>query len=371
MVEQQRPGEEARKEDEAAGLPDAWIFNDKGWSILIESKISANLAVGQLRRHLATAERRGFPDATLLVLTARREALELKGNVIALPWVEVYGWLLREKRWSEWAGRCASYMEILESQLIEEGKLKEGGVTTFSGIPFDSENPYSYLEAKRLLKLAMDSLRKNTRLRRELHMDPAAPGRGAITGREGVAVWDFLRFRRARSAQSFTQFPHLTLAIEHNRLLVIVTVPNGVRADYRRRLLDLGPNGFSALLADINGRLLKALRGDKGASPRLIVVQRRYLTQRSPAIYDATIEFDLRTAFQKVQRHGKRYVKHQPQWLSATFSALTRKKSNLQIGIGASFLFATSSSVRDKGILGRIAATWLSCKPLLTAMGLR
>lgn len=169
IVEQQRPGEEARREDEAAGIPDAWIFNDDGWSILFESKITAQLSTGQLQRHLATAARRGFPNATLLAVTAREEALNVKGDVIALPWINVYWWLLRERRRSEWAARCANYMEILESDLIEQGKLKEGAVTTFSGIPFDSEHPYSYLEAKRLLKLAMDKLRGNSKLKRELH----------------------------------------------------------------------------------------------------------------------------------------------------------------------------------------------------------
>ena len=371
IVEQQRPGEEARSEDEAAGIPDAWIFNDDGWALLFESKITAHLGTGQLRRHLATAARRGFPNATLLVVTARDQAPAIKGDVIALPWTAVYAWLLREKRRSEWAARCANYMEILESDLIEQGTLKEGAVTTFSGIPFDSENPYSYLEAKRLLKLAMDKLRGNAKLKRELRMDPIAPGRGAITGSEGVAVWDFLRLKHAKGAQSFTQYPHLTLAIERDRLLAIVTIPNSVRADFRGRLLNLGLDGFGALLSGVNTRLIKVLRGDNGAAPRVVVVQRRYMTQSSPAIYDATLEFDLRTAFPTSRGRGKRIVKAQPQWLGATFNALSKKRSNLQIAIGASFPYTRSSTVHERTILDRIATTWIACKPLLTAMGLK
>jgi hypothetical protein len=262
-------------------------------------------------------------------------------------------------------------MEVLEADLIEQGKLKEGGVTTFSGIPFDTENPYSYLEAKRLLKLAMDKLRGNSKLKRELRMDPDAPGRGAITGRGAVAVWDFLRLRHAKGAQSFTQYPHLTLAIERDRLLAIVTIPNGVRTDFRRRLVDLGLDGFSYVLANVNERLIRTLRGDKGAVPRAIVVQRRYLTQSSPAIHDASLDFDLRTAFQISRKHGKKVVKAQPQWLGATFHALARKQSNLQIAIGASFPYATSSSVHERGVIDRIAASWIACKPLLTTMGLK
>jgi hypothetical protein len=371
IIEQQCPGEEARREDEATGIPDAWIFNDDGWALLIESKITAHLSAPQLRRHLATAARRGFPNATLLAVTVREEAPSIKGDVIALPWVKVYGWLSRERRRSKWAARCASYMEILESDLIEQGKLREGGVTAFSGIPFDLENPYSYLEAKRLLKLAMDELRREPKLKRELRMDPTAPGRGAITGSEGPAVWDFLRLRHAKGAQSFTQYPHLTLAIERDRLLAIVTIPNSIRADLRRRLLDLGLDGFSALLSEVNERLAKALRGDKGAAPRVVVVQRRYMTQSSPAIHDASLDFDLRTVFQTSRRRGKRIVKPQPQWLSATFNALSKKRSNLQIAIGASFPYAQSSTVREREIIDRIAATWIACKPLLTTMGLK
>lgn len=39
VVEQQRPGEAAGDEKEAAGLLDAWIYNDDGWALLVESKI--------------------------------------------------------------------------------------------------------------------------------------------------------------------------------------------------------------------------------------------------------------------------------------------------------------------------------------------
>lgn len=368
IVEQQRPGEMKRAEDEATGIPDAWIYNDDGWSLLIESKITAHLGFGQLRRHLATAARRGFPETTLLLLTARDETPRLGKHIVTRAWMDTYGWLLREKRRSPWAARCADYMEILEADLIEEGRLKEGGVTTFSGISFDSENPYSYLEAKRLLKLALDQLRTKTKLKRELGMDPTVPGRGAITGREGAGVWDFLQLKQAKRAVVFTEFPHLTLAIERDRLLAIVTIPHGIRAAFRRRLIELGLEGFEELLSGVNRRLLQALRGDKGAAPWVVVVQRRYRTQRSRAIVDAALEFDLRTAFQGPGKRGKRIVKAQPQWLNASFSALARKRSNLQLGVGASFPYARSSTVGSRAIIDRIAATWIACKPLLATM---
>ena len=371
IVEQQRPGEEVRREEETSGIPDAWIYTDDGWALLIESKVTAPLKVSQLRRHLATAAHRGFRNATLLAITARDEAADLGREIRLYPWTDVYEWLIREATGSQWAKRCMEYIEILESNLIDNGGLKEGGLTRFSGIPFNQENLYSYLEAKRLLKLAMEALRENAKLKRQLRMDPGAPGRGAITGSSGAGVWDFLRLKDAKRAEVFTQYPHLTLAIEHDRLLAIVTIPNGVRTALRRRLVDLGHQGFSSLLSEVNGRLLKALQGDRGAAPMLIVVQRRYQTQRSAAILDAKLEFDLRTADSKTQKHGKGYVKPQPQWLGATYDALAKKRSNLQLSIGASFSFANSSSVHDWHVIDRIVNTWIACRPLLQAMGLK
>jgi hypothetical protein len=371
IVEQQRPGEEARNEDEAAGIPDAWIFNDDGWALLLESKITAHLGTGQLLRHLATAARRGFPNATLLVVTARDQTPGIKGDVIALPWMAVYGWLLRERRRSEWAARCANYMEILESDLIEQGKLKEGAVTTFSGIPFDSGNPYSYLEAKRLLKLALEELRNNRKLVRILGMDPKSAGRGAITGRESDSVWDYLSLRQGRGDETFTHYPHLTLAIKADMLLVIVTVPHGIKPEFRRRLVDLEAEGFRELFGEICRRICLALRKDKGAVPWAEVLQRRYLSQRSIPIVDAKVEFDLRTAVQKVPGRGRKTIRVQPQWLDAAYRALARKQSNLQLVVGAAFPYGRSSSVSQRAVLSNIAETWLACRPLLTAMGIK
>jgi len=51
-------------------------------------------------------------------------------------------------------------MEILEVKLTNDGYLKEGILTVFSGIPFTEDSPYNYPEAKRLIKLAMEDLRR-------------------------------------------------------------------------------------------------------------------------------------------------------------------------------------------------------------------
>jgi hypothetical protein len=277
---------------------------------------------------------------------------------------------VRQARDSTLAQRCAEYFAILEAGLPEE-YLREGSLTTFSGIPFDAGNPYSYLEAKRLLQLALEELRTNRKLVRVLGMDPKSSGRGAITGRDADSVWNFLSLKQGRGDKAFTHYPHLTLAIKADLLLAIVTIPHGIKSEFRRRLVDLGVEGFGELLGNISGRICSALRKDKGAAPWTEVVQRRYLSQRSTPIVDARIEFDLRTAFRRTNRRGKKVVKLQPQWLNATYAALAKKRSNLQLAIGATFPYGRSSSVSERTILTHIVETWLACRPLLTVMGIK
>jgi hypothetical protein len=368
IVEQQRPGEQrSRSEGETSGLPDAWIYSEEGWALILECKVAAGLSAGQLRRHLVTAAHRGFTDIRLLVITARGAKARLPDRAHAAQWTDVYAWLVRQSRESRLARRCADYFEILEAELPED-YLREGTLTAFSGIPFNAANPYSYLEAKRLLKLALDELRKNRKLAKTLGMDPRGTGRGAITGRESDSVWDFLRLKRGRGDQAFTHYPHMTLAIKSDLLLTIVTVPHGIRPELRRHLVDLGADGFRDLFEEICKRICFALRKDKGAAPWMEVLQRRYLSQRSIPIVDARMEFDLRTAFQKTPTLGKKAIKPQPQWLDAAYRALTKKNSNLQLTVGAAFPYGRSSSVSERTILSNIAETWLACLPLLKAM---
>lgn len=68
---------------------------------------------------------------------------------------------------------------------MEDGSLKEGMLTVFSGVPFDERQPYNYPEAKRVLKLARDELRNRKDLVRQLDVNPTGEGRGAIAGTTG------------------------------------------------------------------------------------------------------------------------------------------------------------------------------------------
>jgi len=181
--------------------------------------------------------------------------------------------------------------------MIADEYLREGKLTAFSGIPFDDENPYNYVEARRVLRLAMQDLRQRSDLRKELGIDPEGPGRPAITGREGSHVWDFIHVKKAGDEQ-MTRVPHVTLAIHTDHALAITIIPHGMKSHFRRNLLELGPDGFFRLVKQIEKNLAKSLRNAVSYKPWMEVLQRRYRTPSSLPTVDARLEFDLRTAFE-------------------------------------------------------------------------
>jgi hypothetical protein len=61
-------------------------------------------------------------------------------------------------------------------------------------------------------------------------------------------------------------------------------------------------------------------------------------------------------------------VGHQPQWLEATYRALSRKRSNLQVGIGAVLPYDRCPVVATPKVLDVIAGVWLATKPVLDVL---
>ncbi len=365
IIEQRLPGEEESDEDEAErlGLPDAWIHDGDTWALILENKIQAPLNLSQIARHRRTAERRGFSDIHLVALVAARPKSRDQTGLRIIEWTQVYSWLQKE-RTSEWARRLIEYMEVLERKLTEQEYRWEGALTVFAGLPFGANCPYNYHDAKRLLRLALDKLRTRRALQRELGMNPKGKGRSAITGREGSSVWDFLPLGKARRAQNFTEYPHLTFAIQRERLLTEVIIPNGIRSQFRRNLLAGSREGFLGVVRRVHDNLHGALRTVEGALPYVEIVQRHYRTQKSPSITDARLEFDLRTAFDGPRR-WRTPVKQQPQWVEALYGVLAHKHSNIQVGFGASFPYDRCPAVRTAAILDHAVRVWLACKPLI------
>ena len=367
IVGQRLPGEPEtdEDEDERRSLPDAWIHDGESWSLLIESKISSALENDQLRRHLRTAERRNFTQAMLLAIAVAKPTHKLPAHVVFRTWPEVYEWLSTNTDKSDWALRAARYFEVADRKLSIDGYLQEGSLTRFVGFSFGHEERYNYFEAKRLLGLAMDELRQRTDLI-ELGMNPIADGRAAITGSQEDQVWDYLQLQGA--PDTFTKYPHLTLSVQSDKLMAVVILPHGIQGQLRRRLIDMGFDGFSEILAEVTANLSSSLDQFPGASPIMEAVQRHYPSQRAVPILDAKLTFDLRTAFPEGTDDGR--VKHQPQWLDASWGAFARKRSNFQLAIGAAFPYRVCEATTERRILDGIATTWIGCRPLLRGMGL-
>jgi hypothetical protein len=369
FVEEQRiPDEPEVSEEEAAGrgLPDAWIHDRARWSLLIESKVTAPVRPEQLRRHLATAARRGFDDARLLVVSAVPYKGEIPKRGRNVLWKDIYSWLRRHQTRSAWAVRASEFFEITEARMAEREDSFEGALTEFTGFPFGPGRPYSYGEAKRALRLALDELRQRSDLRRLLGMDSSGRGRPAITGRDAHAVWDFLPLRRARRARQHTEYPHLTLALEIDRVVAHVTLPNGMATPLRRRLRSLSRSEFEEILAKIEANLRPVVRRAPGAAPWFIGLQRHYPTQRSTPIVDARLDFDLRTLALAGKASGP--VKPQPALLDIAYGALRNRRPNYQMAVGLILPYGTCTAGRSRRALDLVARTWIGCRPILDAV---
>ena len=194
VLEQQLPGELEPPEEELErrGIPDGWVFDEEGWCLFIESKVLSKLRADQIRSHRRMAERLGFQSITAMAVTPSLPT-SFPADTVLLEWRLVYTWLRRHGGHSAWAARAADYLEVAEAKLIDSERLLEGTLTMFAGFPFGRERPYTYLEGKRVLGLALGELRKHPDLRDRLGMKPKVLGRPAITGRQDAGVWDFPR----------------------------------------------------------------------------------------------------------------------------------------------------------------------------------
>jgi hypothetical protein len=203
VIEQSLPDQLEESEDEATrkGLPDACIYTDNVWILIIESKVAARVSVNQLNRHINTLKNRGFTDIQLLVINTDNNVTNLPEHTFLKTWSEIYEWGYKHIQKTAWAKQFTGYFEVAETKMIKDEYLKEGTLTRFTGIHFDNDNPYSYPEAKRLLELLMGELKTNKKLIKEMGIDPHSTGRGAITGQRGYAVWDFISVAEARNAQ--------------------------------------------------------------------------------------------------------------------------------------------------------------------------
>jgi len=361
ITEQQVPGQPVSgDEDDGRGLPDACIFDGQSWSLLIESKISAGISVPQLRRHIATAHRHDFKKPHLLLLAIDAPPAKLPKGVTHRSWRELYVWFRKRAAESEWAAILTEYMERFESSMIAQNYAIRGTLTMFDGLRFDEDNPYTYREGKRLIRLLGDELQNRGDLKR-LGIDPNGSRRSAITGgSESAGVWDFLPLRCARGASNFTAYPHLTMSINRDFAAASITIPNGVKGGFRTKLKTDGEDGFRELLRDIESKLRHLSRRSTGANVHASALQRHYRSQRSVGSVNARLDADLRT----IVPGKRREAKHQPEWISAIYHVLTNKRSNIQFGLSARFQH-DCPVIRSAKASELFAEAWVGMKPLL------
>lgn len=361
VLEQRLPGEsfdEPEEVSEGRGLPDLWIHDTAmKWAVLVEAKVASGLAIDQLRRHKATAERRGFEVAAVIALTANESTRGCHEWVTPVSWSELYTWARKLRTASTWAGRFTEYLEIAERKMTDDGYLRDGTLTTFAGIPFGAEYPYNYGEAKRVLRLMTERLRKRKDLARA-GIDTAHPGRSAITGAKDALVWDYLPLKSARGKE-FTASPHVSYSLNRVRVHAALTIPNGLRGPVKSALRSLGTEGFLDLVRDRAEAILAVTRrAGSGARPILYLEQRHYRSQRSRGTEDARMSVDLRTLLPR-KASG---VKVEPGWVTSLYEIWQRKRSNMQMGIGAEFPYGPET--QNESIVDLVAGTWLACEPI-------
>ncbi len=363
VSQQNIPGEViGLKEGERRSLPDACLFVPEEWCLVIESKVTAALTADQLRRHRQMVLPL-FKRVEVLAITADPTP-KVPVGVQHRTWVSVFEWLAQRSGTDEfWRHHLREFMRLLESQYLEREVHLPGALTTFDGIPFGPSHPYSYTEAKLLLKQAMELLRKRPSLR-NLGRNPVLTGRPAISGSKERVVWDLLSLAPAGEASKFTQWPHLTLGIHQDKVEVMVTIPNDARTRVRNVMLALGKDSFLKLLTSLSDGMIKAVGKNAEAIPTLLLLQRHYVAQKK-AIEDGRLRIDLRTVSSK----QKGAVKPQPAWAIAAFELfVSRSGNNMQLQIGTEFPHS-GAWLQGGEALDRIEKSWLTLRPLLHELG--
>lgn len=362
LVEQHIPGTPLNnsENESAKGLPDACLYKDESWILAIEAKLGSSIDGNQLERHINTLKRRDFQKPKLLVISLKCKATRKPELAdFHVEWCQIYKWF-KEFKQSFWANQFTRYVEILESKMNEKGIDLGGTLTMFDGIHFDADNPYSYQEGKRLIRLMGDNLQCRDDLQRHLGIDPNGKRRGGITGRDSTYVWDFLPLNVARNADLFTDYPHLTMGLNAQASVAAITIPNGIKGGFRRHFKSMGLDGFRACLLEVEAALRPIIMKAEGAKPNLYALQRHYKSQRSGGETDCRLNTDLRTLLPGSQ-HG---VKYQPEWADMIYHVLVNKRSNIQIGIEMIFPHSCPA-VHNERILDLFTQSWIAMKTFL------
>jgi len=361
------PGERPQFVDEERiaeqrGIPDAWIYSGD-WALVIEAKVESALTRGQLRRHLSTA-RKSFERANLLAITADERApnwLHEEPHMSWSSWAKVYTFVSSSSRYSNPVSRYLGqqfmqYIRAVEARREAGDKI----LSTFTGIPFDADNPFSDDKARVLLRSLTRELRP--RLARShvlpsLWLDyPQKP----LTG-----TWDVIAFQFSKG-DPFTKHPHLSVGIWDEGTSIELILPNAAKRAYWKRLARAAAgDGLGECLSQVLRRALPLSREIEAKlfEPRIVfeIIQRHFHARRREVL-DGRIRFDLAA----LAGESAGPVKALPGWMPATRDILVDARNvNLQLQLTALYPSLDKRVSRNPGLVEELVSAAEAMKPFL------
>jgi hypothetical protein len=313
----------------------------------------------------------GFDVVGGLAITADQIHARLPTGWSTFTWSDIYHWLVAEPKRSIWSTELANFFEVLEEQMIDDETLGDRTLTRFNGIPFASDHPYTYQAAKRLLRLLRAKLLKNKTILKSLNIDPSTLGRKSIT--EQSSVWDYFSLRGHSKNKNFTSYPHMTFSIGPTQAVATITVPNAVRRDILKALRNATAEEFQAAVKEYLAIATRQFKKSDNVRPMIIIVQRRYERQNSPAFHDGVLNVDLRTAFKtkKNNRSRNKQPKYQPEWLQMAQKVIQGKASNMQFQIGCEFNYDRCPAIHEADAEMLFVKAWLAGRAFFKGIHVR
>ncbi len=348
-------------------LPDAWIYDSKGFAMVFESKITDSLKQGQLAQHQRTAEIRGFEKPRLYTITALSNAGDFDGWK-QITWVSIYTWLRQAQAKHPLAKHTADYFEILESRMHSKKSSQKFKITTFTGFDPYYDKIYNQDLAKNTIRKAMEKLLASSCLIEQLDMNPQNSRRKNLKTQKGKSVWDYLSLSD-ESIKDPLNALHLTLGINDKNIEAYITIPDKIIGYQKKKIKNRGKGlneedgkaNFIEICEKILEKMKPILKENSDANPIIRGLQ-RHSVPRPVETLDAEIVADLRTAFENDAN-----IKKQTQWLEVIYDVFCNKKSNYQVQIGINFSYKKCKQMQTPDATDLIIASWLACKPLINA----
>lgn len=373
---QRLPGESAISSDdseeraaEARGIPDAWIYTDS-WALIIEAKVTAGLTTKQLRAHAVTAQDRGFHNYNLLVISAddspppalSRLPAAVRERTSWRSWPDVYRYLSGQRPSNPVSAillqELLDYMRVLEARIM----ATEKALTSFAGIPFGGDHPYSELEARVLLRSLMRELRPKLARSRIL------PVARQHKPKHLTGTWDVVQLELGSAQDNFVLHPHLSVYMAESYSSISIVLPDAAKSVYWNRLNACDEKRLRDVLTEVD-RNFRSLRRAVGNTNepilRLSILQRHFPSRRGDPVEDALLSFDVDTQRGTGQKPISA-VKAVSAWLDAFYAVIAnRREANFQLELEARYPMVEGSASRGPGFVDALVASAEGFQPFL------